>query len=236
MNISTIRTPWTDILAAQHGDPAFRARCLEEIAEKYYNPVRAYISALPGVNRPEDVDDLVQGFFHKFLEKEILNRLDRDKGRFRQFLKTAVRNFVKDEAKKASRDDPRSPLMRHHSLPAGEIMLSDCKPLTPDEEFDRSWTRELVNDALAAFKADCFDHHKENYYAVFERHILSPDAFGNPSYAVTAAALGMSEKAVSNNRDRARKRFQALLLEMSGVTVEDKTDAERELAELRRYF
>ena len=236
MNISTIRTPWTAILAAQHGDTEARARCLTEIAEKYYGPVRAYIAALAHCNNPDIEDDLAQGFFHKFLEREILNRLDRDVGQFRQFLKTAVRNYVKDEISRAGRNNPNSPLTRHHSLPAGEIALQGRQPPTPEDEFNRRWAQDLVNDAVKAFRMDCHDHVKQHYFAVFERHVLTADGSGGPDYAATAHSLGISEKDVANYLHRARKRFRGVLLEMVRATVRDEDDVEKELVELRQYF
>lgn len=234
--IASIRTPWTAILAAQHGGSEVRARCLNEIAEKYYDPVRSYIGALPGVNHPEARDDLAQGFFLKFLEKELLHKLDREVGSFRQFLKTAVRNYVKDEAKRASRENPNSPLTRHQGLPAGEITVPDRDTPTPEEEFNRQWARDLMNDAVKAFKADCFDHNKQRYYVVFERHVLASEKFGNPDYAATAGELGITEKEVSNNLHRSKRRFQALLRELVRAMVRSDEDVEKELADLRRYF
>lgn len=236
MNISTIRTPWTAILAAQRGDPVVRARCLSEIAGKYYDPVRAYIGALPGVNHPEILDDLTQGFFLKFLEKELLDKLDREVGSFRQFLKTAVRNYVKDEAKRARRENPNSPLTRYQGLPAGEITIPDKDISTPEEEFNHQWARDLMSDAIKAFKADCFDHNKQHYYAVFERHTLTPEFFDNPDYASTAKALDISEKDVANHLHRARLRFYALLREIVRAMVRSDEDVEKELADLRKYF
>lgn len=236
MNISTIRTPWTDILAAQQGDPEVRARCLAEIAEKYYGPVRAYIGALPGVNHPEIADDLTQGFFHKFLEREILDRLDRDTGQFRQFLKTAIRNYVKDETARAGRDNPLSPLTRYIPLPAGDIIVPGRQSPTPEDEFNRRWARDLVNDAMTAFKADCFDHNKQHYFAVFERHVLAAGETTDPDYAETARSLGINEKDVANHLHRARKRFKGVLLEMVRATVRSDGDAEKELEDLRRHF
>ena len=234
--ISSIRTPWTAILAAQNGDAETRSRCLSDLAEKYYAPVRSYIGAMQSTNHPEIIDDLAQGFFHKFLAKEILNRLDQNIGPFRQFLKIAVRNYVKDEISRARRNHPNSPLTRHHSLPAGEIVLQGRQPLTPEDEFNRRWAQDLVSDAVTAFKMDCHDHGKKHYFAVFERHVLATDGSDGPDYAATAHSLGISEKDVANYLHRARKRFRGVLREMIRATVQDEEDIEQELAELRNHF
>ena len=234
--IASIRTPWTAIIAAQHGDAEARARCLAEIAEKYLEPVKAYIQAFPMVARSEVADDLAQGFFHKFLEREILNRLDQNIGQFRQFLKTAVRNYMKDETAKAERNNPYSPLTKHHPLPAGEIPVPGKRQTTPEDEFNHRWAQDLVNDAVTAFKADCFDHNKQHYFAVFERHVLTDSGDANPDYTSTAQSLDISQKDVANYLHRARKRFKGVLLDMIRATVGSDEDVEKELADLQRFF
>ena len=234
--IASIRTPWTAILAAQHADAEARARCLSEIAEKYLEPVRSYIQAFPAVAHRDATDDLVQGFFHKFLEREILNQLDRNKGGFRQFLKTAVRNYVKDEISRAERNNPHSPLTRYNPLPAGEMSIPDRQLTTPEDEFNRRWAQELVEDAITAFRADCFDHNKQHYFAVFERHVLTSGKDENPDYAATAHRLGISEKDVANYLHRARKRFKGVLVKIVRATVQCDEDVDKELADLQNYF
>lgn len=235
--ISSIRTPWTAvILAAQNGDAMTRTRCLSELAEKYYEPVRTYIGAVSEAYHPEIVDDLTQGFFHKFLEKELVDKANREVGMFRQFLKTAVRNYVKDEIARGARKNPTSPFAKHAPLPAGELSFAGKRSRSPEEEFDRRWAKDLLADAVMAFKADCFDHGKIHYYAVFERHVLAADEFGDPDYGETAKHLHITEKDVANHLHRAKKRFQALLIEMVCATVKNREDAEKELATLRQYF
>ncbi len=71
---------------------------------------------------------------------------------------------------------------------------------------------------------------------MFERHVLTPEEFGNPDYVATARALGISEKDVSNHLYLAKKRFRKLLRKIAGTTVKDEEDIDRELAELRQYF
>lgn len=95
--LGSIRTPWTDIVLAQQGDPATRARCLEMLAEKYHNPIRVFIQAALNITQPHRLDEVVQGYFRKFLEKDFLTRLDRQKGTLRGFFMASVKSFVLDE-------------------------------------------------------------------------------------------------------------------------------------------
>lgn len=54
--------------------------------------------------------------------------------------------------------------------------------------FNRQWARQLFGDAVEAFRRYCGDKGKPQYYQVFERHLLSDDGEGTPSYEDTARA------------------------------------------------
>ncbi|MDR1612480.1 MAG: sigma-70 family RNA polymerase sigma factor [Planctomycetota bacterium] len=233
--LSGVRTPWTDIVNAQL-DPALRARCLELLAEKYYEPIRSFIVAAMGVNRPEAADDLTQAFFLRFIESDCLDVLDRERGRLRNWFKTSVRRFVLDEMKKGNRGNAASPFCKLERLPGGDIAPPDRAGPTPEEEFNRRWARELFADAVTAFRRYCRDNGKQRCFQVFERHVLAGGKAAAPSYGETAAELGMSVKDVSNCLGRTKKKFQALLRELVRATVAGDGDVDAELRDLLRHF
>lgn len=232
--ITAPTTPWSDILNGQI-HPELRAKCLEIITGKYYGPVKNFIGVSFRINQPGDLDDLTQGFFTRFLEKDFLDRLDRERGTFRGFLRTAAYTYVLDEIDRSKRQNPGSPLTRFGSLPYTETKADENMP-TPEEQFNQAWAKELIGDALTAFRADCLDHGKKHYYDVFEQQVILPDVLNRPTYAETAKKLNISEKDVSNYLDRARGRFAKMLRAMIRSTVEKDEDVEKELADLRKYF
>jgi hypothetical protein len=81
-------TEWTKILSCPH-----RKAVLAELCQKYWKPVYCY---LRGVGLGNDqAKDLTQGFFtEKVLGQDFAAKADREKGRFRNFLLRAVRNYV----------------------------------------------------------------------------------------------------------------------------------------------
>lgn len=233
--LSSILTPWTDILLAQRGDPAVRTRYREELAEKYYAAVRVYIGKKSRVTQPADLDDLTQKFFHRFLEKKLLDVLDRDKGHLRGFLMKTLDRFVLDEKRGAARHNPANPLTKGRSLQYPESVIDDSAP-SPEDLFNRMFAEGVMRDVFAAFKAECLDHGKQHYYAVAEQQLLSPEKFGNPQYADTAAALSISEKDVSNYLYRAKGVLRNLTRRMVRATVETDEQVEDEMLQLRKYY
>ncbi len=233
--LGSIITPWTDIILAQQGDPVLRAKCLEELAEKYYDAVRAYIGAKSRVKQPCDLDDMTQDFFQRFLERELLNVLDREKGTLRGFLMKTLDWFVLDEKRGAARHNAANPLTRSKSLPYAESVIDDKTP-SPEDQFNRLWADELMNDIFAAFEMECQDHGKPHYYAVAKQQILCPKEFGNPQYADTAASLGISEKDVANYLHRAKSVLREQTWRRVRATVETDEQVEAEMHQLRKYY
>lgn len=230
-----VRTPWTDIIAAQH-NPDLMAECLEQLAEKYHDPIHAFILRTLRINRPEVADDLTQGFFLHFVESNALCKLDKERGRLRNWFMSAVQNFVLDEKRKGDRKNDSSPFCKLERLPTGDIVLTDKSSPTPEEEFNRRWAREMFDDTVTAFRRYCGDKGKQHYFRVFERHILSGGKAETPSYEETAAELGISVKDVSNYLERAKKKFQSLLREQVRATVGSDEDVDDELRDMLRYF
>lgn len=233
--LGSIITPWTDIILAQQGDPILRAKCLEELAGKYYEPIRAYLGAKSRVTQPADLDDLAQTFFQRFLEKSLLDILDREKGSLRGFLMRTADRFVLDEKRRGARHNASSPLTRGKNLQYMETEVDDKSP-PPEDHFNRLWADELMRDILAAFKAECLDHGKRHYFQVAEQQLLYPERYGSPSYADTAANLGIDEKKVSNSLHRAKAILKDVTWRIVRATTASDKAATKELADLRRYY
>ena len=94
-------TRWTVVLAAgQRGAPQATV-ALEELCRTYWYPLYAYVRR-HGHSR-EDAEDLTQGFFARLLEKNYLEGLSSDKGKFRAFLLVALKRFLANEWDRANR-------------------------------------------------------------------------------------------------------------------------------------
>lgn len=68
---------------------------MAELCRTYWYPLYAYVRRR-GYSA-HDAEDLTQEFFARLLEKEYLEGITREGGKFRSFLLTAVKRFLREE-------------------------------------------------------------------------------------------------------------------------------------------
>ncbi len=238
--LSTQRTPWTLILSAQgaEADPAQRRECLERIFSQYRLPVIRFFRHL-GFRDFEDRDDLTQEFFLRFLEKDLLDRLEPEKGRFRSYLKAVARRFVYDVR---HREKGRHPLAGAPSAPGHAESAPMDMDGYPDDDapgandaFDRQWARDTLEMALEHFRRDCEERDLAHWVTVFERHTLPLETgAARPSIAESAALLNQTPKQVENHLTRANACFRNHVRRVVRMTVASDAEVEEEMADLWR--
>src|SRR5580698_8630436 len=86
------QTHWSMVLAAADGNPSAAREALERLCQTYWYPLYAFVRR-EGYGA-HDAQDLTQGFFARFLEKNGLAAVDREKGKFRTFLLASMKNFL----------------------------------------------------------------------------------------------------------------------------------------------
>ena len=90
-----VTTHWSVVLTAQEDDSERSAEALETLCRAYWFPLYAYVRRL-GHNSP-DAQDLTQEFFARLLARHYLDSVDREKGRFRTFLRLALKRFLAND-------------------------------------------------------------------------------------------------------------------------------------------
>src|SRR5215467_5138644 len=83
-------THWSVVLEAQGESPAAE-KALEKLCCTYWRPIYGYVRRQGA--RPEDAEDLTQGFFALLLERKDLNTVRKEKGRLRSYLLASVKHF-----------------------------------------------------------------------------------------------------------------------------------------------
>src|SRR5437667_2868104 len=92
-------THWSVVLEAQGESPAAQ-EALEKLCRTYWRPVYSFLRR--HAIRPEEAEDLTQGFFALLLERKDLNTVRKEKGRLRSYLLASVKNFLVDEWRHAT--------------------------------------------------------------------------------------------------------------------------------------
>src|SRR5216110_1324507 len=91
-------THWSVVLEAQGESPAAH-EALEKLCRTYWRPIYGFVRR-QGV-RPEEAEDLTQGFFALLLERRDLSHVRKEKGRLRSYLLASVKHFLADERRRA---------------------------------------------------------------------------------------------------------------------------------------
>src|SRR5690242_10100339 len=92
-------TRWSAVLAARGGGSPEAKAALDWLCRAYWYPLYAYVRRCG--YQPEEAQDLTQAFFERFIEKDYLHQVAREKGRFRSFLLAALKHFLSDQQDKA---------------------------------------------------------------------------------------------------------------------------------------
>src|SRR5262245_12395514 len=143
-------TQWSRLLALRDQDGAKRRELLESLAQRYWAPVYHYIRALRRVSA-DDARDHTQEFFAVMLSGGRLDRLSPERGSFRAFLKTALRNFLTDADRAARARSPTFPF--HEAEAAWQRRPED----SPDRAFDRAWGWTVLSEAVEILLAELRD-------------------------------------------------------------------------------
>lgn len=227
-------TRWTVVLAAGQRSTPQAERALDELCRAYWFPLYAYVRRR-GHSR-EDAEDLTQAFFAKLLEKNYLERLSAERGRFRAFLLAALKHFLGhewDRVRCAKRGGGLTQLSIDWSNADTHFQLATPEP-SPDRAFDREWAVALLELVLFRLQQECA---AAGSGALFKR--LRPILMhgkGAVPLADVASALGISEGAVRVAAHRLRRRYRELLRDEVAQTIADPQLLEDEMQSLFRAF
>ena len=223
-------THWSVVLEAQGESPAAQ-EALEKLCRTYWRPIYGFLRR-QGF-RPEEAEDITQGFFAQLLERRKFSALRKEKGRLRSFLLGALKYFLADEQRRAMaiKRGKGQRLIPLEELRADErIEMEPSDPMTAEMIYERRWALTVLERVLSRLKEEYLAAHNAALFDSLKQ--LLPDEPGSPSQAEIAARLGMTENAVRQAFYRFRQRYQALLREEIANTVATPGDIEDELRHL----
>lgn len=216
-------TRWSLIVAARGASPDAR-EALDLLCRCYRPAVISYLRRY-GYARA-DADDLAQDFFARFVEKRFQEVADPQRGRFRMFLRTALRHFVAS-AHAREHAARRQPANAGAGIDPERIDSGE----SPERAFERAWAltvmgralERLRTEAVAAGKTPLFDH-----LSCFLVEAPEPR-----DYERVAAALGMRPNTVAVATHRLRARLRELVNAELSDTVTGPEDLAEEIEALQ---
>jgi DNA-directed RNA polymerase specialized sigma24 family protein len=210
------------VLDLSSDDPSARARAVDLVVTAYRAPVIAVLRKQWSLDMP-DAEDLAHDFFAHALEREWLARYDRNKGRFRTFLRTCLQDYARTAHEAAHR------LKRGGQFKAVPIEESSASTEADVERlFEHEWVRSVMTMALERLRYDCESAGRKRTYDVFIAHDID-GADKAPRYADLAARFDIPVTQVANYLHWARGRFRGHVLDtlraLTGSDVEFRQEA-----------
>jgi len=224
-------TRWSVVLKAQGGSESEAALSLETLCRTYWPPLYAY--ARSHGHSPHDAEDLTQGFFARLLEKEHLRAVQREKGRFRQFMLMAFKRFLSHEWERecAAKRGGGATIEPLDTTTAEGLFVADSgRAPSPDAAFDRRWALSLLERVLGRLREEFESAGRAAEFALLKPFLTAESA--TLDYAQVAAELASTEGAARVAVHRIRKRFRQLFREEIERTVADPAEVDDELRHL----
>jgi RNA polymerase sigma-70 factor (ECF subfamily) len=199
---------------------------LDELVRAYWPPLFAFARAR-GKGRDEAAD-LVQGFFARATEKGGLVPRER-RARFRSFLLAAFEHYMANEHARATaaKRGGGAATLSLEELAGEEALAADGDP---ERAFARRYARRVLEQALAALRAEQRDAGQSERLRLLEPHLTGDEAAA--SYAELARALDTSEGALKVAVHRLRRRFGELLRDEVAGTLSDPAEIDDEIRAL----
>ena len=221
-------TRWTVVLAAGNRRAPQADAALEELCRTYWYPLYAYVRR-HGHSR-EDAEDLTQAFFARLLEKNYLDGISSDGGKFRAFLLVAVKRFLANEWDRANRQKRGGgivPLSLDWRDADTRYQINPADDLSPDKLYDRAWAVTVLERVITRLREENSGDGKARIYAQLQRFLMMGK--DDISYGDAATALQLTEGAVRVAVHRLRRRYRELLREEIGQTLSDPAQADEEM-------
>jgi DNA-directed RNA polymerase specialized sigma24 family protein len=186
-----------------------RAHAVAKFCQLYWKPLLGLLVARK--IEPAEAEDLVQGFLLRFLESDAIVRVDRAKGRFRDFLKGALHHYLIDERARAQ-TQKRGGASISFSLDEpglAETLDLPCANHAHLSHADRIWAETLLNAALDRLEWQYADGNHQLFH-LLRAYLIGAEP---PSYEKLARRLHRSPATLRSDVKRLREKFRENLRE-----------------------
>lgn len=228
-------TRLTVVERTRSGDAETRRIALAAIIDVYWKPAYKYLRVKWSLD-PEAAADLTQEFFTSTLEKEVIERYDPARARFRTYLRLCLDGFAAN-ARKAERRLKRGGAVTivplDFATAEGEIRSHEpAVNADVDDLFYREWVRALLERSVGELKRHAEGAGRPMMFDVFAQYDLLEDIETRPTYAAIARASGITVATVTNYLASMRKEFRRIVLHQLRELTSSDDEWEAEAARL----
>jgi RNA polymerase sigma factor (sigma-70 family) len=206
------------VLKAASSDTSDARQALAKLCQTYWYPLYAYVRRRN--YSPPDAEDLTQEFFARFLQHRWVDDADREKGRFRTFLLSAMNHFLANEWNKAraqKRGGGATLLPLEFGTAETRYSREPADSVTPEQVFERRWALALLETVVHRLQAEYEQDGKTELFAALNPCLVG-DRTAQP-YEELARKLGVNEGTIKSAVYRLRQRYRQLLRDEIAQTV-----------------
>lgn len=215
------------IRSVRDGAEPESAAALAELCSAYWYPL--YVGVRRLGHDPDEARDLTQGYFLRLMERNWLDDVRPEAGKFRSFLLASLKNYVANVRRDAAalkRGGGMVPLSLDLDSAEERYRHELADERTPDRAYDRQWALTVIERAHRALEAEWNSSGKRTHHRLLVGFLSDDD--GRP-YREIAGELGTTEAAVKMAVSRMRGRFGQLLRDVVGDTVDDPAEVDEEI-------
>lgn len=218
-------THWSIVLNAGNSVSPMASSALEDLCRAYWPPLYSFLRRQG--HSPHDAEDLVQGFLARLLAREDLTEVGPEKGRFRTFLLTALRNFTIKQAlhEKALRRGGGKAIISINADEAERLCGADLSANSPEAAFDRRFAQAVVVRAFTTLREEHRARGKEEFFATLAPFLDGAEPEGyEEAGAKLAMAPGTVAVAVHRMRGRLRELLRAEVRQLCSSAAEEEQE------------
>jgi RNA polymerase sigma factor (sigma-70 family) len=225
-------TQWSMVLNAGEGSDSQASSALETLCRQYWYPLYTFLRRQGKTHH--DAEDCTQEFLTRMLSQNGVSKAKPERGRFRTFLLTSLRNFMTNEWQRgqaAKRGGGQVHLPLEFETAGERFAREPIDPgLTPEQVFDRNYAIDAINRSIEALRTDYEKSGRSDIFTTLRPFLWGDGSPG--SLAQRAEGLGMNAHALSVALQRLRRRLGECLREEVGQTVATEADLDAELRHL----
>lgn len=227
-------TRWTLLRSLREGSEAESKDALEILCRAYWTPL--YLVARSRGMSQHDAEDAVQGFFHRVLRNQVLERADQNLGMLRTFLLAAFENYRKVLWKAGRKKIPNSiELGDPEAVLSAEERYQELADgqATPEMLYLREWARLTLERSLDKLREEQIAKGHGLRFDALAPHLIQEEE--GRQLQQTAARLGMSFLACRQLLFRLRRAFRDKIEAELALTL-GTTDPEQIRREVQELF
>ena len=189
----------------------------------------AGLCVYPEEDDAEEARDLTQGFFALLLEKNYLTAADRQRGKFRSFLLTAVKHFLSNERDRAhalKRGGGQMPVLIDLDSD-GWHPPSARETVTPEVLFERRWALSVLEHVMTKLRSEFALSGKDAEFNKLLPFLNKSEDVGG--YDTVATEMSVSAGALRMAVLRMRRRYRELMRSQIAETVSRPDEIDEEI-------